>query len=218
MALVEFLPESPEAKTEQVEAIAQPSEPTPVEQTTPEPKPAQAIPASEPTNPITDAEAMYPVGEPPAINPPSIDDPDRLVALMVEADQPATAQPGEWMVRGDRAIAVTGHGELDGIQRIQRSNDVISGRIVFATLTMQNHSAETGDFAFSTFELSDSQGRTSSEITDTTYSLWRSDSDIQSRTKAYYPGEVRKDLVAFVVAPDASGFTLEWKEGSIPLP
>jgi hypothetical protein len=156
----------------------------------------------KPVDPVVAAEAMYNPGDPPPIS-------DQLFT------DASAVQPGQWIVRLGGAIAVTGYGEMEKIEL--DSWDPINGRIVFATLMMQNHSKKTDNFFFDDFRLQDGQGRTYTEISDSTYTFWREELGFSMRGNDYYPGEVRKEVVAFVVAPDASDFTLTWRFGSIPL-
>ncbi|HEY9879283.1 MAG TPA: hypothetical protein V6D29_12575 [Leptolyngbyaceae cyanobacterium] len=139
------------------------------------------------------------------------------IASTFEAFETPTFRLGDWIVRRGRAIAVTGYQELSEIRSSNYSQAAISGRIIVVTMKAQNRSTVIGDLAFSTFELIDEQGRKYREITDPEYSLWRNRQGYESRISAYYPGEIREEVAAFVVPPDASRFSLLWRGGLVPL-
>ena len=113
---------------------------------------------------------------------------------------------------GGRSVMVT---ELtireNGLPLDNPFSDPIHGRIAIVALELANISQESGNFAFSSFELEDAQGRTYSEISDVSYAIWRNEQNIGSRVDDYDPGEARQEAAAFRVAPDASGFQLTWK-------
>ena len=206
---------SPESQSEPSQ-VSQPGGSSTPEQVLSPPAPSTTVPPAEktdnqsvevsdppkPVDPVVAAQSMYNPGNPPPIS-------DQLFTNV------STIQPGQWIIRSRGAIAVTGYGEMEKIEL--DTWDPINGRIIFATLMMQNHSKMTDNFIFDDFRLQDGQGRTYSEITESTYTAWREHLGFGMRGDDYYPGEVRKEVVAFIVAPDASDFTLTWRFGSIPL-
>ena len=99
----------------------------------------------------------------------------------------------------------------DGLPLDNPFSDPIHGRIEIVALELANTSQESGNFAFSSFELEDAQGRTYLEVADVSYAIWRNEQNIGSRVDDYDPGEAQQEAAAFRVAPDASGFQLTWK-------
>jgi hypothetical protein len=95
--------------------------------------------------------------------------------------------------------------------------DSIKGRIILVLMNLSNTSKQTGNFMFSTFQLIDSDGCIYDELDDLNYIMWRSAQGFGSRSDDYYPGEVRQDIAAFRVAPNAQNFSLQWKGNTINL-
>jgi len=110
-----------------------------------------------------------------------------------------------------RAIIAKKVSKVNEISVDNQFTEPISGEIILVEFSVKNTSNESGSLYFSQFKLIDSQGREYDELTDSTYSMWRDDNGFASRGEDYYPGEVRRDVAAFRVAPGASGFKLEWK-------
>ena len=125
----------------------------------------------------------------------------------------------EKIVSGDRAITVMEASTQEGITPQNQFADPITGTVVLVGLAIENTGNESGNMMFSSFTLTDSQGRSYDELsaTDTSFSIWKDEVGFKSRSEDLYPGEARMDVVAFRVAPDASGFTMEWKGNQVDL-
>lgn len=117
----------------------------------------------------------------------------------------------------DRTITATKITQSDGLSISNQFADPITGTIIYVEFTVENSGNDSGNIIFSSFDLEDSQGRSYDEITDLTYSLWRDEQDYGSRGDDMFPGESRREVAAFRVAPDANGFRMKWNGKTIKL-
>jgi hypothetical protein len=154
--------------------------------------------------------------------------PSRVVPSVAEttnsAANPSTSsqstqlfKAGDVVTAGDRSITVGQVTTSNGLKADNPFAEAIDGQIVLVYFTLTNSGSESGNVLFSSFQLSDQQGRRYDEISDLSYSLWRDEQSLKSRSDDLYPGESRSDVAAFRIAPDASGFTLDWKGQHIQL-
>lgn len=124
---------------------------------------------------------------------------------------------GEAVSIRDRTVTVTSILQSDGLQTNNQFADPVTGTIIYVEFTVQNTGTDSGNIMFSSFELSDGQGRNYSEITDFTYSLWRGERGYGSRGDDMFPGESRQEIAAFRVAPDANNFRMRWGGKTVKL-
>jgi hypothetical protein len=124
---------------------------------------------------------------------------------------------GDVVKTGDLAIQVTKVNQMDRLAPKNPFAPPIIGKIIVVPFVVTNTSNRTGNIFFNEFLLTDGQQRQYSEIDDLSYSLWRSEVRVKPRSEGLYPGEHRVDVAAFIVAPDANTFSLQWKDQIISL-
>lgn len=152
---------------------------------------------------------------PASTNP--LTQPQSSAPTVQQKEAPKNPGIGSTVSESGRSVRIDSIERHQGLQANNQFAKPIDGSIVLVYATFSNTSNEQGNFIFSAFDLTDSQGRKYEEITDLSYSLWRDENGFKSRSEDYYPGESRKEVIAFRVAPDAQGFQMGWKGHTIEL-
>lgn len=118
-------------------------------------------------------------------------------------------------VRQDRAIQID---SIEIVDSLSTGNEFIepieggSGKLAVVYLQAKNSGNESGDLAFSSFELVDAKGRTYAEIQDfeeiVSVNIWAESQGLSDSKDQLFPGETVSIAKVFRVAPDAESFEL----------
>jgi hypothetical protein len=129
------------------------------------------------------------------------------------------AKVGELVSIEDRAIKVLGVQAMDSIPSGNPYVESPVAKGVFLVLVAEatNTGKETGNLAFSSFELTDAQGRT--YTTDDSFSVARVADQFAKGAKNddIPPGLTNRFPLVFDVTPDATGLILNWKGHQIDI-
>ncbi|NJN61445.1 MAG: DUF4352 domain-containing protein [Coleofasciculaceae cyanobacterium RL_1_1] len=128
----------------------------------------------------------------------------------------------EKSVRPDRSIYVDSSSALDVIApEFLTPVEGKGGQLIAVYLTIKNTGSESGNMAFSTFKLEDSQGRTFDEISDfeeiVSINTWATNQGLDDSSNQIFPGGELKIVKVFRVSPDSEGLTLNVNESSFAI-
>lgn len=138
------------------------------------------------------------------------------VALVIE-EQSSTFRLNEKVEEGDSTIIIKSAEKVDGQKINAFPHKPIEGEFVLVYFLAKNSSNEGRYLQFNSLKLMDSKGRKYNEYGDGAYLVWRDRQDVSDRGEEYYPGEARKEVMAFRIAPGADGFSLLWDTATIDL-
>lgn len=120
----------------------------------------------------------------------------------------------ETSVAGDRSITVSNSEQVPSIS----ANEYLppleekGGKLIVVYVTLKNTGEESGNMAFTTFELVDSQGRKYSTIEDfeeiVTITDWLSTKGLADSSDQLFPGGTAETAYVFRTAPDAEDLKL----------
>lgn len=123
---------------------------------------------------------------------------------------------GDRVVMRDRAITVTEHEYLDTLNALpgnQFSEDTkAKGKFLIVALQVENTGNETGNMAWSNFEVVDSQGRVYDEADWSVSHEAQSQFDVDSKSESLPPGMSMPTVLVFDIAPDAENPVLVWND------
>jgi hypothetical protein len=116
-------------------------------------------------------------------------------------------------VRPDRAITVNSSNVVDVIApEFLTPVEGKGGQLIAVYVTVKNTGSESGNMAFSTFKLKDSQGRLFDEIGDfeeiVSINSWSSSQGLDDSSSQIFPGGELKIVKVFRVSPDAEELAL----------
>jgi hypothetical protein len=128
----------------------------------------------------------------------------------------------EKSVRPDRSIYIDSSSALDVIApEFLTPVEGKGGQLIAVYLTIKNTGSESGNMAFSTFKLEDSQGRTFDAISDfeeiVSINAWASSQGLDDSSNQIFPGGELKIVKVFRVSPDSEGLTLNVNELSFSI-
>lgn len=114
-------------------------------------------------------------------------------------------------VRDDRAVQIDSLEIVDSLSApYTEPLTGGTGKLAVLYFQVQNTGNETGNLAFSSYDLIDSQGRKYSEISDFMEAgqvwSWSESQGLGSASQQLFPGETMSTAKVFRVAPDAEGF------------
>lgn len=125
-------------------------------------------------------------------------------------------------VRPDRSITVNSSNVVDVIApQFLTPVEGKGGQLIAVYITVKNTGSESGNMAFSTFKLQDSQGRSFDEIADfeETVSIgsWASSQGLDDSSSQIFPGGELKIVKVFRVSPDAEELALIVNDSSFAI-
>lgn len=119
-------------------------------------------------------------------------------------------------VRSDRAVQVV--GIIEANDSIVPDNEFFEpveaqgGQLIMVGIKIKNTGQESGNMAWSTYQLVDAQERKYDEINDFSESMsikeWLKDRGLEEPSSQLFPGQTVEVAKVFRVAPDASDFKL----------
>lgn len=146
--------------------------------------------------------------------------PEQPAAAPAKTPQPqAKAKVGEAVSISDRSVVVQ---KVERTKTIESGNQFIEspvakGQFVIVTIEAKNTGNETGNLAFSTFELTDGQGRKYSSTNDFSAYMAAANLAPDQPSDDIPPGLTSNIALIFDVALDASGLTMHWKGNEVDL-
>ena len=118
-------------------------------------------------------------------------------------------------IRGDRSVAVTNSREYTTIHSGNQFIDPVrskGGKLIAVFLTIKNTGNESGNMFWTTFKLTDSQGRKYDDVEDFSEIMainsWAESLGLADPGDQLFPGASANTVVVFRVAPNASGLKL----------
>jgi hypothetical protein len=125
-------------------------------------------------------------------------------------------------VRSDRAVKVEAMKLLDRVvvdNQFFKPIEAKGGKLIAVYLTLKNTGTESGNMAWSSFILEDSQGRKYATIDDSlTQNKWLEEQGLEPATAQLFPGGTSKTGKIFRVAADAKKLKLIVNDKSFKLP
>jgi len=135
------------------------------------------------------------------------------------APAPVLAKVGEVVSDGDRAVKVLSVGSMTSLSSGNPfiESPVAKGVFVVLVVEATNTGKETGDLTFSSFELTDTQGRTYKSSDSSTVLVVAKQFAGGQQSDDIPPGLTNRFPLVFDVTPDTSGLILNWKGHKIDL-